>query len=62
MFGEFIFVAGATLVLSLVEKGLEGIGKEKTATTLGFATKAGLGLYAAKQLNEVVKEASRQLL
>lgn len=58
MFGEFIFVAGATLVISLVEKSLEELGKEKHAKFLGFGLKAGLGVYAAKQLNEIVKEAS----
>lgn len=62
MFGEFILVAGATFVLSLLEKALEAMGKESSAKYLGLATKAGLGLYALRQINQVLKEATSDFL
>jgi hypothetical protein len=58
MFGEFIFISGATCIMAMVEKALEESGKEKHAKYLGMATKVGLGVYILKQVNQVVKEAS----
>jgi hypothetical protein len=62
MFGEIILVSGVVLFSSIVEKILEEMGKESTATYVGLATKCGLGIYAIKQINEVVKEAVKDFM
>jgi hypothetical protein len=61
MFGEFMFVSGATCILAMLEKVLEESDKNKHAKYLGAATKVGLGIYILKQVNQVVKEASNFL-
>lgn len=62
MFGEFILVAGATFILAVAEKSLELMEKESSAKFLGLATKCGLGLYALRQINQLLKEATVDFL
>ena len=62
MFGQIILVGGLTLFSALLEKLLEELGKEKHAQMLGLATKCGLGIYAIKEINSVVKEATKDFM
>lgn len=62
MFGEIFIVAGITLLSTIVEKALEGIGKEKEANYLGIVTRCGLAVVALKEINTVIKEVSKDFL
>jgi hypothetical protein len=62
MFGEIILIGGLTLFSAVVEKILEELGKESTATALGLVTKGGLALYAIKEINSVVREVTKEFM
>jgi hypothetical protein len=62
MFSQIILIGGFTIFSAAVEKGLEAAGKENHAKSLGFVTRCGLGLYALKQVNDLVKEVTRDFL
>ena len=62
MFGDIILMGGIVLFSAIIEKVLEEMGKEKQAMYLGLATKCGLGLYALKQINNVVREATETFM
>lgn len=62
MLGQIIILGGITLFSAIIEKALEEMGKENQAKYLGLATKCGLGVYAIKQINNVVKEATKDFM
>lgn len=62
MLSQIIIIGGLTLFSAIVEKILEETGKETHAKYLGLATKCGLGVYAVKQINNVVKEAMKDFM
>lgn len=62
MFGEIILVGGVTIICAGVEYCLETMGKERESHIVGVITKAGLGVYAIKQLNQVFRELTNSFL
>lgn len=62
MFGSIIMIGGVTLFSAIVEKALEEMGKEKSAMYLGLATKGGLAIYAIKEINEVIRVATKEFM
>ena len=62
MLGSIVLVGGVTLFSALIEKLLEELGKEKTAMCLGLATKGGLAMYALKEINAVIREATKDFM